>query len=460
MKGQVHKFKVFDKNIVLDVNSGSVLLVDDLIFDILDFFGQKSSDFIILELKHKYDEHDILDAIKEINNLVDNNILFTDADLDFALEKLYKRDSIKAVCLNVAHDCNLRCKYCFASKGDYQGKREIMSPAVGKEAINFLIEQSGNKKNLEVDFFGGEPTLAIKTIREVISYAKSLEERYNKKFNFTVTTNALNIDDDTALYFNENMKNIVLSLDGRKEINDFIRVRANGLGSYDRVVKNIKKIVNLRKQDKKEYYVRGTFTKYNLDFAEDVFHMADLGFNEISVEPVVGKEGDFLLKNEDVQKVYEQYDKIAREYIKRKKTNMNPFRFYHFNIDIYNGPCIYKRLSACGAGVEYVAVTPKGEIFPCHQFVGQNEFKMGDVFDKKLRFDLVSKFKDTHVFAKEECRTCWARFFCSGGCNANNYIINNDMNKPYDLTCKLQKKRIEYAIYLNLLNSLEASSID
>lgn len=456
MKGQVHKYKVFNKNIVLDVNSGSVILVDDIIFDILDFFGQKSSDYIISELKYKYDKRDISDAIKEINNLVDNNILFTEANFDFALKKLYERDSIKAICLNVAHDCNLRCKYCFASKGDYQGKREIMSPTVGKEAINFLIEQSGDHQNLEVDFFGGEPTMAMKTIREVISYARALEEKHNKKFNFTVTTNALRIDNDTALYFNKNMKNIVMSLDGRKGVNDSIRVRANGSGSYDKVVKNIKKIVDLRKQDKKEYYVRGTFTKYNLDFAKDVIHMADLGFQEISIEPVVGKDGDFLLKDEDVKKVYEQYDKIAREYIKRKKTGINPFRFYHFNIDIYNGPCIYKRLSACGAGVEYIAVTPKGEIFPCHQFIGQDEFKMGDVFNKKLKSELVSIFKDTHVFSKEECKNCWARFFCSGGCNANNYTINNNMNKPYDLTCKLQKKRIEYAIYLNLLNNLGA----
>lgn len=451
MNGQIHKFRVFDKNIVLDVNSGSILEVDNLLFDIIDFYNKMPEDAIISKFETKYDKSDIIDAIKDIKKLQANGILYTEADFDFALKKLYERNSIKALCLNVAHDCNLRCKYCFASKGDYQGKREVMSPKVGKEAIDFLIHHSGSRRNLEVDFFGGEPTMAKETIREVISYARGLERKYNKKFNFTVTTNALSLDDETALYFNENMKNIVLSLDGRKSVNDFIRVRANGSGSYDRVVDNIKKVVNLREQGDKEYYVRGTFTKYNLDFAKDVFHMADLGFREVSIEPVVGKDGDFLLSEEDIKTIYEQYDKIAREYIKRKKSGINPFRFYHFNTDIYNGPCIYKRLSACGAGVEYVAVTPSGDVYPCHQFVGYDEFKMGDVFNKILEKDIVSRFKDTHIFAKEECKTCWARFFCSGGCNANNHVINGDMNIPYELTCKLQKKRIEYAIYLNLL---------
>lgn len=455
MNGQIHKFKIFDKNIVLDVNSGSVLEVDELVFDVLDFYDQMSEKAIVSELGSKYDKCDIMDAIEDINKLQANGILFSESDFDFAIKKLYERNSIKAVCLNVAHDCNLRCKYCFASKGDYQGKREIMSPEVGKEAINFLINHSGSRRNLEVDFFGGEPTMAIDTIQEVISYARGLEKKYDKKFNFTVTTNALSLDDETVLYFDKNMKNIVLSLDGRKSVNDFIRVRADGSGSYDKVVENIKKVVKLRKQSKKEYYVRGTFTKFNLDFAKDVIHMADMGFNEISIEPVVGKDGDYLLKDEDIPMIYNQYDEIAREFIKRKKNEVNPFRFYHFNIDIYNGPCIYKRLSACGAGVEYIAVTPKGDIYPCHQFVGNDEFKMGDVFNKTLKKDIISRFKDTHIFEKEECKTCWARFFCSGGCNANNYIINNDMNKSYELTCKLQKKRIEYAIYLNLLKPEE-----
>lgn len=451
MTAQIHAFRVFNKNFVLDVNSGSVLQLDDLAFDILKDYHPNSSEKVFQSLESKYPKSQIKEALEEIQKLKEEGYLFTELDVSPVLDKLDTREYVKALCLNVAHDCNLRCKYCFASTGDYQGKRELMSEEIGKKAVDFLLKNSGNMENVEIDFFGGEPLMAIETVKKVISYAKEQEKKHQKKFHFTITTNALLLDDDLIDYLHEHMDNIVLSLDGRKEVNDFIRVKANGNGSYDDIVHNIKKLVELREKDNKEYYVRGTFTRHNLDFAEDVFHLADLGFKEISIEPVVGKEGDYLLKEEDLPVLFEQYGNIAAEYIKRKTSGNKSFRFYHFNIDIYHGPCIYKRLWACGAGRDYLAVTPSGDIYPCHQFVGQNQFVMGNVSDGKLKEEVINLMRESHVFSKEECSTCWARFFCSGGCNANNYLINGDLKKPYHITCELQKKRIEYAIYLNIL---------
>jgi len=451
LNAQIHTFRVFDKNFVLDVNSGSVLQLDDLAFDILKNFDLDSREKVLERLKSKYPESQILEALDEIQALKDNGYLFTEINVDPILDKLENRNYVKALCLNVAHDCNLRCKYCFAAKGDYRGKRELMSAQVGKKAVDFLIKNSGNMRNVEIDFFGGEPLMAVETVKEVISYAKELEKTHNKKFHFTITTNALILNDDLIKYLHEHMDNIVLSLDGRKEVNDFIRVRADGRGSYDDIVANIKKVVELRERDNKDYYVRGTFTKHNLDFAKDVFHLADLGFREISIEPVVGKDGDYLLEEEDLPVLFEQYGHIAAEYIKRKASAQKTFRFYHFNIDIYHGPCIYKRLWACGAGRDYLAVTPSGDIYPCHQFIGQKQFLMGNVFGNELNQEVINVLRHTHVFSKEECHTCWARFFCSGGCNANNFLINGDLKKPYGIACELQKKRIEYAIYLNTL---------
>lgn len=459
MTAQIHTFRVFDKNLVLDVNSGSVLQVDDLAFDILKNFGLENSENMFHNLESKYAKSQIKEALDEIQMLKEEGYLFTKMNVDHILDKVESRNYVKALCLNVAHDCNLRCKYCFASKGDYHGKRELMSGQVGKSAVDFLVKSSGKMENVEIDFFGGEPLMAIETIKEVISYAKMLEKHHRKKFHFTITTNALMLDDDIIEYLHEHMDNIVLSLDGRKEVNDFIRVRADGRGTYDDIVDNIKKIVELREKDNKEYYVRGTFTKHNLDFARDVFHMADLGFKEISIEPVVGNEGDYLLEECNLSILFEQYGQIAAEYLRRKNSSKNPFRFYHFNIDIYHGPCIYKRLWACGAGRDYLAVTPSGDIYPCHQFIGQNQFFMGNVFDGRLKEDVINSLRQTHVFSKEECPTCWARFFCSGGCSANNFLINGDLKKPYHITCELQRKRIEYAIYLNTLEQ-EINSYD
>ncbi|HHW03010.1 MAG TPA: thioether cross-link-forming SCIFF peptide maturase [Thermoanaerobacterales bacterium] len=453
MTGQIHKFRVFDKNIVLDVNSGSVFEIDDLVYDVLDYYGKYSAEDIVSKLNGRYETSEILDALSEIDELKGGQMLYSEADFSSAIKQVQGRKYVKALCLNVAHDCNLRCRYCFAARGDYHGKRELMSKEVGRNAVDFLVGHSGNIENLEIDFFGGEPLMALDTIREVVSYARNIEEKAGKKFHFTVTTNAVLLNDETMNFLHKNMDNIVLSLDGRKEVNDYMRVRVDGSGSYDKIVENIRKMVALRKKDWKDYYVRGTFTSKNLDFAEDVFHLADMGFGEISLEPVVGREGDFLLACGDEEIVYRQYEMIAREYLKRKNSGKNPFRFYHFNVNIYHGPCIYKRLAACGAGREYLAVTPNGDIYPCHQFVGLAEFHMGNVFDKKLSEKIIERFQETHVFSKSECSGCWARFYCSGGCNAVNFQINGDMNKPYDMTCKLQKKRIEIAIYLGMVGN-------
>jgi len=452
LTAQIHTFKVFDKNLVLDVNSGSVLQVDDLAYEILNIYDKSSVERIIDDLGAKYSKTKIMEVLDEINTLKEQGYLFTESNINPILDKLNNRHYVKALCLNVAHDCNLRCKYCFAAKGDYHGKRELMSVEVGKKAVDFLVEKSGNMKNLEIDFFGGEPLMAMETVKMVINYARTIEEKCGKKFHFTITTNALLLNDEIIKYLHEEMDNIVLSLDGRKEVNDFIRVRADGSGSYDQIVPNIKKLVALREEDKKEYYVRGTFTKHNLDFAKDVFHIADLGFKEISIEPVVGKEDICWLEECDLERLFAQYEQIAKEYIKRQQSKSDTFTFYHFNVNIYNGPCVYKRLWACGAGRDYLAITPLGEIYPCHQFIGQDGFLMGNVFDGKLDENIIKELRDTHVFAKNECSICWARYFCSGGCNANNYLINGDMKRPYNITCELQKKRIEYAIYLNLNN--------
>lgn len=444
----VHQFEIWGTKMVLDVNSGSVFEVDDLMYDVLGIYEKLSPDDIVARLREKYAESEIREAIGEIDLLKSQGILFSGADLDQALESLNQKKYVKALCLNVAHDCNLRCRYCFASKGHYDGMPQLMSEEVGKKALDFLLQNSGELKNLEIDFFGGEPLMAFDTIKSVVSYGRSLEEKYGKKFHFTVTTNCLLLDDEKIEYLHENMDNIVMSLDGRKEVNDRMRVRADRSGSYDVVVSNIKKLIELRKKDGKNYYVRGTFTKYNLDFAKDVAHMADLGFAEISVEPVVGKEGDFLIDEGDLEAIYRQYDEIAKEYVERKKSGENPFRFYHFNIDLYKGPCLQKRLSACGAGREYLAVTPEGDIYPCHQFIGKKEFLLGNVFEKNLDEKVIDILKNTHILAKPECTSCWAKFFCSGGCNANNYEVNGDLNSPNRISCSLQKKRIEYALYL------------
>lgn len=447
----IHKFTKLGNKYVIDVNSGSVHIVDDIVYDLLDDEKLRGKEELIDSYKDKYSLEQIEESYGEIQELIKEDILYSkDKYENIARDHEKSPNFIKALCLNIAHDCNLRCKYCFADEGEYKGKRELMTPAIGKKAIDFVIEKCGPRKNIEIDLFGGEPLLAFDTIKEVVEYAKEQEKIHNKNIRFTMTTNATLLNDDIMEYLDKNMGNIVLSIDGRKKVNDNVRVRADGSGSYDSILPKIKKMVEIRDKSK-QYYARGTFTRQNLDFFEDVLHMANEGFDEISIEPVVlPDEHPLSLREEDLDTIFNQYHKLLEEMIRRHKEG-NEFKFYHFNIDLQGGPCVYKRISGCGAGHEYVAIAPSGDIYPCHQFVGNKEFLMGNLlkgFDTK---DSISnEFKKAHIYNKPECRKCWARFYCSGGCQANNYNFNNDMNIPYKLGCKMQKERIECAIALKV----------
>lgn len=445
----IHKFKQSNDYYVIDVNSGSVHAIDELVYDLLDEDKLKSKDELINKYDGKYTKNEISEAYDEIKELVDDEVLYSkDLYENIAKQNNVEKSYIKALCLNVAHDCNLRCKYCFADEGEYRGKRMLMSPEVGKKAIDFVIEKSGPRRNIEVDLFGGEPLMVFNTIKEIVEYAKVQEKVHNKNIRFTMTTNAVLFNDEIMKYADENIGNIVLSIDGRKEVNDRVRVRADGTGSYDTILPKIKKMVEMRDKSK-QYYARGTFTRLNTDFFEDIVHLANQGFKEISVEPVVLPDKDPLsLREEDLPTIFEQYDKLYEEMIKRHKEGRE-FKFYHFNIDLQGGPCVYKRISGCGAGHEYVAISPNGDIYPCHQFVGNEDFKMGNLFDNTdLNKKISNEFKKATIYTKPKCKKCWAKFYCSGGCQANNYNFNKDMHIPYELGCKMQKKRIECAIAL------------
>lgn len=446
----IHKFIQDGQYFVLDVNTGAVHIVDELVYDLLDDEALKSQEELIKEFKNKYSEEEIKEVYAEIVELKKEGYLYSeDTYEEIARNSMNSKDFIKALCLNVTHDCNLRCKYCFADEGKYHGARKVMSPEVGKKAIDFVIAHSGPRKNIEVDLFGGEPLIAIKEIKEIIAYAREQEKIHNKVIRFTMTTNALLLNDEIMEYMDKEMGNIVLSIDGRKEVNDNTRIRVNGSGTYDAILPKIKEMVDKRDKSK-QYYVRGTFTRDNTDFYYDVKHLADLGFEEVSVEPVVlPDEHELSLRQEDLPTIFENYDLLYKDMLKRYEENRE-FKFYHFNIDLQGGPCVYKRISGCGAGHEYIAVTPDGEIYPCHQFVGNEDFKIGTIYDEdeKLNFDIAKQFKEAHIYNKPQCRDCWAKFYCSGGCQANNYNFNGDIHKPYEIGCKMQKKRIECAIAL------------
>lgn len=444
----IHKFAQGGTYYVIDVNSGGTHVVDELVYNILDEEGLKSIDDIIQKFKSKYDIEEIKECYSEIKELINEGLLYSeDAFVNVVDKAVNSKSYIKALCLNIAHDCNLRCKYCFADEGEYKGKREIMSPEVAKKAIDFVIKKSGPRKNIEIDLFGGEPLMAFDTVKEAIRYARLVEKEHGKNIRFTMTTNATLLNDETMKFIDENIGNIVLSIDGRKCVNDNVRVRIDGSGCYDSIMPKIEKMVSMREEGK-QYYVRGTFTRNNTDFFEDVKHLADLGFKEISVEPVVlPKDHPLSLREEDLPTIFEQYDKLYDEMLKRHEEDKD-FKFYHFNIDINGGPCIYKRISGCGAGHEYVAITPQGDIYPCHQFVGNEKFKMGSIFEGNIEESISEEFKHAHIYNKQECKSCWARYYCSGGCQANNYNFNEDIHIPYHLGCKMQKKRIECAIAL------------
>ncbi len=442
----IHQYKSNGYNIVLDVCSGAVHVVDDIVYDVIGLYENHSVDEVIKMLPED-NEDEIREAWAEITELKDAGELFAEDEYkDFVIDFKKRKTVVKALCLHIAHDCNLACKYCFAGEGEYHGDRSLMSLEVGKAAIDFLIAHSGSRRNLEVDFFGGEPLMNFDVVKEIVAYGRSKEEPYNKNFRFTLTTNGMLLNDEIMEFVNKEMSNVVLSIDGRKKVHDMMRPTPNGKGSYDYIMPKFKKLAAQR--DQKNYYVRGTFTHNNLDFASDVLHLADEGFSQISVEPVVASADEpFAIRQEDLPKLMEEYDKLAVEMIKREKEGRG-FVFFHFMIDLDQGPCVAKRLSGCGSGTEYLAVTPWGDLYPCHQFVGEENFLIGNVFDGITNTALRDEFKLCNVYAKDKCKDCFARFYCSGGCAANAYKFHGNINDAYDIGCELMKKRVECAIMI------------
>ncbi len=464
----IHQYQNNGYNIVMDTESGSIHVVDDIVYDMIASLNEYSKTSNIRtvaceddikavpyeEIKEyltdrlsEYDESEIAESYEEVAYLIEDESLFTD-DLyaDYIADYTNRETVVKALCLHIAHDCNLACKYCFAGEGEYHGERALMSFEVGKKALDLLVKESKGRKNLEVDFFGGEPLMNFEVVKQLVEYGRSIEEANNKKFRFTLTTNGMLLDDEILEFANREMGNLVLSIDGRKEIHDLMRPRRGGQGSYDTIVPKFIKAAESRGQ--MNYYVRGTYTHNNLDFSEDVKHLAELGFEQISVEPVVAPESaDYAIKEEDVPKLCEQYDILAKYLLERRKSGKG-VNFFHFMIDLSGGPCAYKRLSGCGSGCEYLAVAPNGDLYPCHQFVGMPDFLMGNVDTGVTNTALRDKFKLCNVYSKEECKNCFAKLYCSGGCAANAYNFTGDINGVYDIGCALQRKRVECAIMM------------
>ena len=443
----VHQYKNNGYNIVLDVNSGSVHVVDEIVYDMIPMYENMSLEEISAKLADKYSADDIKGAYEEITELKEAGSLFTEDIYENYIDSFKNRQPVvKALCLHIAHDCNLACQYCFAEEGEYHGRRALMSFEVGKKALDFLVANSGSRRNLEVDFFGGEPLMNWEVVKQLVEYGRSIEEANNKKFRFTLTTNGVLLNDDILDFVNKEMGNIVLSTDGRKEVHDRMRPFRNGKGSYDLIMPKFKKVADSRNQT--NYYVRGTFTHYNLDFSNDVLSLADQGFKQISVEPVVASPEDaYALRTEDLPQIFEEYDKLAVEMIKREKEGRG-FNFFHFMIDLTGGPCVYKRLSGCGSGTEYLAVTPWGDLYPCHQFVGNEDFLLGNVDDGIVRKNICEEFKQCNVYSKPKCKDCFAKLFCSGGCAANSYNFHGNINDSYEVGCEMERKRVECAIMI------------
>ncbi len=458
----IHQYKNNGYDIVMDVSSGAVHVVDDVVYDAVAFLAEELPDMeepaplpaglrerveSRLAAERGYGAQDIGDAMSDIQELIDAGELFAkDVYRDYVVDLKSRGTVVKALCLHVAHDCNLACRYCFAGKGEYHGRRALMSFEVGKKALDLLIAGSGKRHNLEVDFFGGEPLMNWDVVKRLVEYGRSQEEAHDKKFRFTLTTNGVLLNDEIMEFCNREMGNVVLSLDGRREVNDRMRPFRGGAGSYDLIVPKFQKFAASRGQ--MNYYVRGTFTRNNLDFAEDVLHFADLGFTQISVEPVVAPPDEpYAIRPEDLPRILAEYDRLAVEYIKRKKEGRG-FNFFHFMIDLDQGPCVAKRLSGCGSGTEYLAVTPWGDLYPCHQFVGQERFLLGNVDEGITNTAVRDEFKLCNVYAKEKCRDCFARFYCSGGCAANAWNYGGSVTGAYDIGCEMQKKRIECSIMI------------
>lgn len=444
----------------MDVYSGSVHVVDDVCYDVIEKLYTPEEEptaeslkqpevlkKLNAELGQTYEADEIRDALADVIELTEGGQLFVKDTYECMVDIVKQRKTVvKALCLHIAHDCNLACKYCFAEEGEYHGRRALMSYEVGKKALDFLIANSGNRHNLEVDFFGGEPLMNWQVVKDLVAYGREQEKIHDKHFRFTVTTNGVLLNDEIQEFINKEMDNVVLSLDGRKEINDQMRPFRNGKGSYDLIVPKFRKLADSRNQEK--YYIRGTFTRNNLDFSNDILHFADLGFKQMSIEPVVGEESDpYAIRKEDLPQIMEEYDKLAKIMIEREKEGKG-FNFFHFMIDLNGGPCVAKRLSGCGSGTEYLAVTPWGDLYPCHQFVGQEDFLMGNVDDGIVRPEIADDFRSCNVYSKENCKNCFAKFYCSGGCMANSYNFHGTIHDTYEIGCEMQRKRVECAIMI------------
>ncbi|MBR2414971.1 MAG: thioether cross-link-forming SCIFF peptide maturase [Clostridia bacterium] len=456
----VHLYKNNGYNIVIDANSGCVHSVDEVAYDMITLFEKLDKQTLIKTVLEKYagnpaiDEAELEEIYGDIIALKESKQLFSEDEFaDFQWDFKKRNSVLKAICLHVAHDCNLACKYCFAGKGEYNGEKALMSYETGKQALDFLVANSGTRHNLEVDFFGGEPLMNFEVVKQLTAYGRSLEEKYNKNFRFTLTTNGILVDDEVIDFCNREMSNVVLSIDGRKCVNDRMRVSRNGKGSYDHILPKFLQFVEQR--GNKDYYLRGTYTGFNKDFSADILHLADLGFKELSMEPVVcDPSEEYSLHDEDVPALCEQYQILADEMLRRKREK-NGFTFYHYMIDLMGGPCIAKRISGCGVGVEYMAVTPTGELYPCHQFVSDERFLLGNVWDGVLHPEVLDEFKHCNVYAHEECKDCFARLYCSGGCAANAFHSTGSIRGVYKLGCELHKKRIECAIMLKVAEQTE-----
>lgn len=446
IKPMIHRFKMKDKFYCLDVNSGIVHVIDELTDKVLSIYkGDNRKEVIDAFLEE--DASIMNEIMDEVDELIKLEYLYAPMSEEFKL-RVGEKPIVKSLCLNIAHNCNLACKYCFASQGDYGGvKRELMSFDVAKRAIDFLIESSGPRKHIEIDFFGGEPLMNWKVVKQAIEYAEVEGSKHNKIFKMTLTSNGMLLTQDKIDYLNEHNISLVLSIDGRKDVHDKMRPTAGGCASYDIISKNL--INAVKQRDGREYYVRGTYTHKNLDFVKDVMAMSDLGFVHLSMEPVVGDDNEYALRDEDLPTLYEEYEKLADIYLERQLNGTgDEFNFFHFNMDLYRGPCMAKRLRGCGAGHEYMAVVPNGDIYPCHQFVGKEEYVVGTVYDGITDFVIPKEFRETHVLTKPICADCWAKFFCSGGCHANNMNYGGDIDTPFEQGCNLQKKRIECAMMI------------
>lgn len=456
VKPMIHRFQQNGMNIVMDVNSGIVHVVDDVTYKVLAYYNGTNRGMVLANLAKDYEEAELNEVMDDLDELIAKEVLFAPMDKNYKMA-IEDRPIIKALCINIAHDCNLRCQYCFAGQGGYGQWRMLMSFDVARRAVDFLIAHSGPREHCELDFFGGEPLMNWHVVQQTIDYVHKQEKKHGKKIKMSLTTNGLLLDKEKVKYLTDNHISLILSLDGRKEMHDRMRPGVHGEGTYDEIVKNLQYCVANRKGE--EYYVRGTFTRYNMDFTTDVIDMIDKGFPAVSMEPVVGEDtADYSIKEEDLPRVKAEYDRLAKLFIAREEEG-RPFFFFHFNMDLWKGPCLPKRLRGCGAGHEYLAVVPNGDIYPCHQFVGREGYVIGNVYEGLKNFKLMRDFRMNHVFSKPECVDCWAKFFCSGGCHANNEAFTGDIHKPFHITCEIQKKRVECAMMIQAYNEMKKPKV-